>query len=179
MWKREDTLIKDLLINEQIKATEVRLVGQNGEPLGIMSLDSAKKIAEEKDLDLVEISPNANPKVCKIMNYGKFKYEQIKKQKEAKQKQKVAEMKTIRIGLNISEHDMMYRAKQVAEFIQDGSKVKANMMLRGRQNAYEANGIETLTRFATMVGEVAVVEKAPFKEGRFINMVLAPKTKKD
>ena len=176
---REDTLIKDLLINEQIKATEVRLVGENGEPLGIMSLDSAKKIAEEKDLDLVEISPNANPKVCKVMNYGKFKYEQVKKQKEAKQKQKVAEMKTIRIGLNISDHDMMYRAKQVAEFVADGCKVKANMMLKGRQNAYEANGIETLNEFAKMVGEVSTIEKPPFREGRFINMVLAPKTKKD
>lgn len=177
MWKREDTIIKDLLINEQIKATEVRLVGQNSEPLGIMSFDEALKIAEEKELDLVEISPNANPKVCKIMNYGKFKYEQIKKQKEAKQKQKVAELKTIRIGLNISDHDMDYRAKQVAEFIADGSKVRANMMLKGRQNAYEANGIATMNSFAQKVGDIAVIEKAPFKEGRFINMILAPKTK--
>lgn len=154
-------------------------MGENGEPLGVMSLESAKKIALDKDLDLVEISPNANPKVCKVMNYGKFKYEQIKKQKEARQKQKVAEMKTIRIGLNISDHDMMYRAKQVADFIKDGSKVKANMMLKGRQNAFEANGIETLNEFAKMVGEDAIVEKPPFREGRFINMVLAPKTKKD
>ncbi len=177
MNKREDTLIKDLLINDQIRATEVRLVGENGEQLGIMSLSQAKQIAEEKDLDLVEISPNANPKVCKVMNYGKFKYEQVKREKEAKQKQKVAEMKTIRIGLNISEHDMDYRAKQVREFVQDGSKVKANMMLRGRQNAYEQNGIETLQSFAEKVGDVAVIEKAPFREGRFINMILAPKNK--
>ena len=175
--KREDTLIKDLLINDQIRATEVRLVGENGEQLGIMSLSQAKQIAEEKDLDLVEISPNATPKVCKVMNYGKFKYEQVKREKEAKQKQKVAEMKTIRIGLNISEHDMDYRAKQVREFVEDGSKVKANMMLRGRQNAYEQNGIETLQSFAEKVGDVAVIEKAPFREGRFINMILAPKNK--
>lgn len=167
------------MINEQIKATEVRLVGEHGEPLGIMSLDSAKALAQDSDLDLVEISPNASPKVCKIMNYGKFKYEQIKKQKEAKQKQKVAETKTIRIGLNISDHDMIYRAKQVAEFIASGSKVRANMMLKGRQNIYEANGIETLNNFAKMVGDDAVVEKPPFREGRFINMVLAPKTKKE
>ena len=171
---REDTFIKELLINEQIKATEVRLIGENGEPLGIMSLSEAMSVASQKDLDLVEISPNANPKVCKIMNYGKFKYEQSKKEKEAKQKQKVAELKTIRIGLNISNHDMDYRAKQVAEFIKDGSKVKANMMLKGRQNAYEANGIKTLNDFALKVGDIAVVEKAPFREGRFINMILAP-----
>ena len=100
MKNREDTFIKELLINEQIKATEVRLIGENGEPLGIMSLSEAMSVASQKDLDLVEISPNANPKVCKIMNYGKFKYEQSKKEKEAKQKQKVAELKTIRIGVN-------------------------------------------------------------------------------
>lgn len=140
-----------------------------------MPLAQAKQIAHDSDLDLVEISPNASPKVCKIMNYGKYKYEQVKREKEAKQKQKVAEMKTIRIGLNISDHDMDYRAKQVKEFIEDGCKVKLNMMLRGRQNAYEANGIQTLNDFAQKVGDTVAVEKAPFREGRFINMILAPK----
>ena len=140
-----------------------------------MSLEQAKQIAHDSDLDLVEISPNASPKVCKVMNYGKYRYEQVKREKEAKQKQKVAEMKTIRIGLNISDHDMDYRAKQVKEFIEDGCKVKLNMMLRGRQNAYEANGIQTLNDFAQKVGDTVVVEKAPFREGRFINMILAPK----
>ncbi len=163
------------MINEQIKANEVRLIGAQGEPLGIMSLAQAKQIAHDSDLDLVEISPNASPKVCKVMNYGKYKYEQVKREKEAKQKQKVAEMKTIRIGLNISDHDMDYRAKQVKEFIEDGCKVKLNMMLRGRQNAYEANGIQTLNDFALKVGDTVAVEKAPFREGRFINMILAPK----
>lgn len=176
MWnKREDTIIKDLLINEQIKASEVRLVGEDGEALGIMSLQEAKRLADEKDLDLVEISPNASPKVCKIMNYGKYKYEQVKREKEAKQKQKVAEIKTIRIGLNISEHDIDYRCKQALEFLKDGNKVKLNMMLRGRQNAYADNGIETLNGVAQKIGDDAVVEKAPFKEGRYINMILAPK----
>lgn len=140
-----------------------------------MPLEQAKQIAHDSDLDLVEISPNASPKVCKVMNYGKYRYEQVKREKEAKQKQKVAEMKTIRIGLNISDHDMDYRAKQVKEFIEDGCKVKLNMMLRGRQNAYEANGIQTLNDFAQKVGDTVVVEKAPFREGRFINMILAPK----
>ena len=151
------------------------MIGAQGEPLGIMSLAQAKQIAHDSDLDLVEISPNASPKVCKVMNYGKYKYEQVKREKEAKQKQKVAEMKTIRIGLNISDHDMDYRAKQVKEFIEDGCKVKLNMMLRGRQNAYEANGIQTLNDFALKVGDTVAVEKAPFREGRFINMILAPK----
>ncbi|MBQ0017169.1 MAG: translation initiation factor IF-3 [Clostridiales bacterium] len=162
-------------MNEQIKASEVRLVGEDGEALGIMSLQEAKRLADEKDLDLVEISPNASPKVCKIMNYGKYKYEQVKREKEAKQKQKVAEIKTIRIGLNISEHDIDYRCKQALEFLKDGNKVKLNMMLRGRQNAYADNGIETLNGVAQKIGDDAVVEKAPFKEGRYINMILAPK----
>ena len=151
------------------------MIGSQGEALGIMSLAEAKQIAHDSDLDLVEISPNASPKVCKIMNYGKYRYEQVKREKEAKQKQKVAEMKTVRIGLNISDHDMDYRAKQVKEFIEDGCKVKLNMMLRGRQNAYEANGIQTLNDFAQKVGDTVAVEKAPFREGRFINMILAPK----
>lgn len=178
MWnKREDTTIKDLLINEQIKVAQIRLVGENNEALGIISLADAKKMAEEKDLDLALISPNAVPPVCKIMDYGKYKYEQLKREKEAKQKQKVAEIKTIRIGLNISDHDIDYRAKQAIEFLTDGNKVKANMMLKGRQNAYANKGFETLNSFAQKVGENAVVEKAPFKEGRYINMILAPKSK--
>ena len=171
----EELIIKDLLINEQIRAESVRLVGENAEQLGIVSLKEAMRIAEEKDLDLVNISPNATPIVCKIMNYGKYKYEQEKREKEAKTKQKVVETKTIRFGLNIGEHDLDYRAKQAQEFLSKGNKVKANMMLRGRENAYADKGIETLNRFAERIGEFAIVEKAPFKEGKFINMILAPK----
>lgn len=173
--KQEGTTIKDLLINEQIHDQLVRLVGETGEQLGIVSLDEAMKIADQKNLDLVKISPNANPPVCKIMNYGKFKFEQIKKAKEAKAKQKVVELKTIRFGLNISDHDIDYRAKQAIEFLKDGNKVRANMLLKGRQNAYADNGIETLKKFAAKVGDNAVMEKAPYQEGKFINMILAPK----
>lgn len=165
------------MINEQILDKEVRLLSQSGEQLGIVSLDKALSLAEEQDLDLVKISPTANPPVCKIMDYGKYKFEQQKKEKESKfkQKQKEVELKTLRIGLNISDHDLTYRAKQANEFIKDGNKVKANMMLRGRQQAYVKNGIETLKKFADLVGEDAVIEKAPYQEGRFVNMILAPK----
>ena len=154
------------MINEQILDKEVRLLSQSGEQLGIVTLDKALSLAEEQDLDLVKISPTANPPVCKIMDYGKYKFEQQKKEKE---------LKTLRIGLNISDHDLTYRAKQANEFIKDGNKVKANMMLRGRQQAYVKNGIETLKKFADLVGEDAVIEKAPYQEGLFVNMILAPK----
>ena len=165
------------MINEQILDKEVRLLSQSGEQLGIVALDKALALAEEQDLDLVKISPTANPPVCKIMDYGKYKFEQQKKEKESKfkQKQKEVELKTLRIGLNISDHDLTYRAKQANEFIKDGNKVKANMMLRGRQQAYVKNGIDTLKKFADLVGEDAVIEKAPYQEGRFVNMILAPK----
>ena len=165
------------MINEQILDKEVRLLSQSGEQLGVVPLQKALDLAEENDLDLVKISPTANPPVCKIMDYGKYKFEQQKKEKESKfkQKQKEVELKTLRIGLNISDHDLAYRAKQAQEFIKDGNKVKANMMLRGRQQAYVKNGIDTLNKFAGLVGETAVIEKAPFQEGRFVNMILAPK----
>lgn len=165
------------MINEQILDKEVRLLSSSGEQLGIVSLQKAMSLAEEEDLDLVKISPTANPPVCKIMDYGKFKFEQQKKEKEAKfkQKQKEVELKTLRIGLNISDHDLQYRAKQALEFIKGGDKVKANMMLRGRQQAYVNNGIETLKKFAGLVGEDVLIEKAPYQEGRYVNMILAPK----
>ena len=169
-------IIKDLLTNDQIRINgDVRLVGENGEQLGIVSIFDAKQIASDKGLDLALISPNAEPPVCKVMNYGKYRYEQQKKEKEARSKQKVAEIKTIRFGLNISDHDVEYRAKQAREFIQKGDKVKANMRLSGRENAFADKGIETLKNFAEKMSDCAVIEVAPFKEGRFINMVIAPK----
>ena len=172
----EDSIIKELLINDQIRlGGNVRLVGENGEQLGIVSVAEAKNIAEEKDLDLALISPNAVPPVCKVMNYGKYRYDLQKKEKEARSKQKIVETKTIRFGLNISEHDVEYRAKQAKEFLEKGNKVKANMRLSGRENAYANKGIETLQNFADKMSEWSVVEVAPFKEGRYINMIIAPK----
>ena len=177
LWNREDTNIKDLMINEQIQDSEVRLLSATGEQLGIVSLEKAMQMASDEDLDLVKISPNATPPVCKLMNYGKFKFEQQKKEKEAKfkQRQNLVELKTIRIGLNISDHDLEYRAKQALDFVKNGDKVKANMMLKGRQQAYVNNGIEILTKFAGLVGDGVSIEKAPYQEGRYVNMILAPK----
>jgi len=172
---RGNLIIKELLINEQITAEEVRLVGEAGEQLGIMSLMSALEIAREKDLDLVEISPNAKPSVCKIMNYGKFKFDQAKKEKEARKKNKAQETKIIQLSLTIGEHDMQYRVKNAQNFLQDGSKVKVNILLKGRQQAYPDQGIEIMKKFANMVGSGANIEKAPMLEGKFINMVLSPK----
>lgn len=172
----EDLLIKELLINDQIRfGGEVRLVGENGEQLGIVSVLEAKKIATQKSLDLALISPNATPPVCKVMDYGKYRYEVQKKEKEARSKQKIVETKTIRFGLNIGEHDVEYRAKQAKEFLAKGNKVKANMRLSGRENAYAQKGIETLQHFADIMSEWSVIEVAPFKEGRYINMIIAPK----
>ncbi len=163
------------MINGQIRDPMVRLVGSDGEQLGILPLKNAMDIADEQELDLVKISPTANPPVCKLMDYGKYKFEQEKKEKEAKSRQKVVEIKTIRIGLHISDHDIMYRIKQAIEFLQGGNKVRTNMMLKGRENAFGEKGIEVLNKFAEKMTDFAVIEKAPYKEGKFINMILAPK----
>jgi len=150
----------------------VRLVGENGEQLGIMSFIDALSLAEGKGLDIALISPNANPAVCKIMNYGKYKFDQQKREKEARKKQKVAELKTIQLSLTIGDHDMSYRAKQAIEFVKDGSKVKVSILLKGRQQAYASQGIEIMRKFAGLVSDAAVIEKEPLQEGKFINMIL-------
>ena len=170
-----DLTIKELLINEQINANEVRLVGENGEQLGIVNLLEAQNLAGERELDLVLISPNAQPPVCKLMDYGKFRFDQIKKEKEARKKNKAQEVKTIQLSLTIGEHDISYRAKNAKEFIKDGSKVKVTMLSKGRQLTYFAQGINIMNKFASLVGESAVVEKAPVLEGKIINMVLSQK----
>ena len=167
--------IKELLINEQIVAKEVRLVGENGEQLGILSLSDALNLSREKDLDLALISPNANPVVCKIMDYGKYRFDQIKKEKEARKKNKAQEIKTIQLSLTIGDYDMNYRVKNAKNFLQDGNKVKVNILLKGRQQAYPEQGIEIMKKFASLVGDACVVEKEPKLEGKFINMVLGQK----
>lgn len=170
-----DFTIKELLINEQITGTEVRLVGETGEQLGVMSLESAMEIAKSKDLDLVQISPNAVPSVCKVMDYGKYRFDQIKREKEARKKNKAQETKIIQLSLTIGDHDMNYRVKNAKNFLEDGSKVKVNILLKGRQQAYPEQGIEIMKKFASLVGEACNIEKAPSQEGKFINMVLSPK----
>ncbi|MBE5746047.1 MAG: translation initiation factor IF-3 [Clostridiales bacterium] len=167
--------MKELLINDQITGTEVRLVGEDGEQLGIMSLESALEIAKNKDLDLVQISPNAVPSVCKVMDYGKYRFDQIKREKEARKKNKAQETKIIQLSLTIGDHDMNYRVKNAKNFLTEGSKVKVNILLKGRQQAYPEQGIEIMKKFASLVGESCNLEKAPSLEGKFINMVLSPK----
>ena len=171
--------IKDLLINDSIIVANCRLVGENNEQLGIMDIEEARKIAEEAELDLVLISPSAVPPVCKIMDYGKFKFDQAKKQKEVRKKQKVLEMKTIQLSMNISEHDVEYRSTQAKEFLSSGAKVKLSIMMKGRQAVYASRGIDVCNNFYQRLSEECIVEKSATVENKYITMILAPKPSKD
>ncbi len=167
--------IKELLINERIVANEVRLVGENGEQLGIVSLNEALNLSKEKDLDLALISPNANPVVCKIMDYGKYRFDQIKKEKDARKKNKAQEIKTIQLSLTIGDYDINYRVKNAKNFLSEGNKVKVSIRLKGRQQAYPEQGIEIMNKFAGLVGDAGVIEKVPKLEGRDITMIIGQK----
>ncbi len=167
--------IKELLINEQINANEVRLIGVDGEQLGIVSFNEALNLSRDKDLDLVQISPNAVPSVCKIMDYGKYRFDLLKKEKDARKKNKAQEIKTIQLSLTIGDHDMLYRVKNAQGFLANGNKVKVNILLKGRQQAFPEQGIQIMNKFANLVGDCALVEKPPKLEGKFINMVLSQK----
>ena len=167
--------ISDLMINEQIRDREIRLIGSNGEQLGIMSAREAMKLAEEAELDLVKIAPNAKPPVCKIIDYGKYRYELARKEKEAKKKQKTVEVKEIRLSPNIDTNDLNTKVNAAKKFISKGNKVKITLRFRGREMAHIAQSKHILDDFAKEVEEVAVVEKAPKQEGRSISMVLAEK----
>ncbi|MBR6523225.1 MAG: translation initiation factor IF-3 [Clostridia bacterium] len=166
---------KELLINEEIRAKEVRVISGEGEQLGIMSLSSALDAANERNLDLVEISPNANPPVCKIMDYGKYKFDLAKKEKEARKKQKVISVKEIRFSPSIDTNDLNTKTNQASKFLKSGDKVKVSVRFRGRELSYMDNGITLLNQFASKLEDVSVVEKAPLKEGRSMVMFLAPK----
>ncbi|MBQ9297491.1 MAG: translation initiation factor IF-3 [Clostridia bacterium] len=169
---------QELEINEQIREKEVQLIDENGTKLGIMSSKEALSIAEEKNLDLVLVAPNGNPPVCKIMNYGKYKFEQSKKEKEAKKKQKVAELKELRITPNIDEHDFNFKCRNARKFIEDGAKVKITVRFRGRELNYVKLGEETLNRFAEELADIAVVEKKPLLEGKNMFVILNKKSEK-
>ncbi len=173
-WGRYTTIKEQVQINEDIKDREVRLIGSNGEQLGIVSSQEALRIAEENNLDLVKIAANATPPVCKIMDYGKYKFEQLKKLKEAKKNQKTVELKEIWLSMTIDVGDLNVKARQAQKFLAGGNKVKASIKMRGRQNAHSALGVEVMNRFAEIVGDAAVVEKRPMLEGRNILMILAP-----
>ena len=170
----EVIIIKELQINEQIRDKEVRLIGADGSQLGIFSAYNAQKIADEAHLDLVKISPNAVPPVCKVMDYGKYRYEQSKKEKEAKKNQKIVELKEIRLSMTIDDGDLNTKAKTAAKFLKEGNKVKVSLRMRGRQMVYVNEGIAVVLKFAELLTEVAVIEKKPVAEGRCISMVIAP-----
>ena len=169
---------QELPINGQIRAKEVQLIGDSGEKIGVISLNEALEKAEEKNLDLVLVTPNANPPVCKIMNYGKYKFEQAKKEKEAKKKQKSFEVKEIRVTPNIEEHDFSFKSKNAEKFIQDGNKVKITVRFRGREVNNSKAGEIVLNKFIEEMSDIAVVEKAPKLEGRNMFTILAKKTEK-
>ena len=165
-------------INEDIRDREVRVVTDGGEQLGIMSAKEALRKAEERNLDLVKISPNAKPPACKIMDYGKYRFEQQKKEKEAKKNQKVVEVKETRLSLNIDTNDFNTKLNQTAKFLAAGHKVKASIRFRGREMAHSALGADVLKRFAEGLPQ-ASMDKAPVLEGRTMSILLIPKPNKD
>ncbi len=163
------------MINEQIRDKEVRVIGEDGEQLGIMSSRDAQKLADEAGLDLVKIAPTAKPPVCKIVDYGKYRYEQARREKEAKKKQKTIEIKEIRLSPNIDTNDLNTKVNAAKKFITKGDKVKVTLRFRGREMAHMANSKHILDDFAEALNEIAVVEKPAKVEGRSMTMILAEK----
>ena len=163
------------MINEQIRDKEVRLIGEDGEQLGIMSAKEALKMAKEADLDLVKIAPTAKPPVCKIIDYGKYRYELARKEKEAKKKQKTIDIKEVRLSPDIEENDLNTKVNAARKFIQKGDKVKVTLRFRGREMAHMHASKHVLDDFAELLSDVATVEKAPKVEGRSMTMFLTEK----
>ena len=181
---------KDLRINEQIRVREVRLIREDGGPSaassaiskaqqqGIISTLEALEIAREQGLDLVEVAPNAVPPVVKIMNYGKFRFENEKKVRDSKKKQKLIKLKEIRMQPKIDDHDLDFKSKHIREFLNDGNKVKVTIRFRGREMAHTELGLDVLNDVLKRIEGEYLMDKAPAMEGRFMSMVLSPKTKK-
>lgn len=169
------TAISELLINEQIREKEVRVVGSEGEQLGVMDIRDAMKMAEDAGLDLVKIAPGAKPPVCKIVDYGKYRYDQIRKDKEAKKKQKTVETKEIRLSPNIDTNDLNTKVNAARKFISKGDKVKVTLRFRGREMAHMSSSKHILDDFAAALADLATVDKMPKVEGRSMVMFLTEK----
>ncbi|MEI8215784.1 MAG: translation initiation factor IF-3 [Eubacteriales bacterium] len=167
---------KENQINEEIRDKEVRLIDSDGGQLGIVSTEKAMEIALEKKLDLVMISPTANPPVCKILDYGKYRYELQKKEKEAKKKQKTTQIKEIRLSPSIEAHDLTVKANNAIKFLKELDKVKVSLRFKGRERGYTDVGIVVMNKFADAVSEFGIVEKKPEFEGRSMIMILTPKS---
>lgn len=167
---------KDVNVNWQIRAPEVRVIGHDGKQIGILPLKEAMKLAEEHGLDLVEVAPQATPPVCRIMNYGKYKYQQSKKIQEAKKHQTVIQVKEVKIRPRTEEHDLQFKLRHAKRFLSEGNKVKVSMLFRGREIAHPEMGKELLERIIAELKDLMVIEQAPRLEGRSMVMLLAPKT---
>ncbi|MBQ5325930.1 MAG: translation initiation factor IF-3 [Oscillospiraceae bacterium] len=168
---------KELEINEEIRDKEVRVIGADGSQMGVMSAAAALKLAEDANLDLVKIAPTANPPVCRVMDYGKYRFEQAKKEKENRKNQKIVETKEVRLSLNIDTNDFNTKVNQANKFLKNGDKVKASIRFRGREMAHSKAGLDVMARFGEAV-EGGVIEKQAKLEGRSMKMVIAPASKK-
>ena len=165
-------------INSAIRDPEVRVIGANGDQLGIMSSKEANEIADREGLDLVKISPSAVPPVCRIMDYGKYLFDKTKREKEQRKNQKIVELKEVQLSMTIEQHDIDIKAKNAVKFLSNGDKVKVSIRMSGRQQAYADRGVQTENDFAASLEEIAVIEKPAKVEGRNIIMILAPKNAK-
>ena len=165
----------DVLVNDEIRAKEVRLIDEEGNAIGIVSLEEALRAAAEKDLDLVNIAPTANPPVCKIMDYGKYLFDANKREKEARKKQKVIDIKEVRLSLGIGDHDLQVKVKSAIKFLSDGDKVKLTVKFFGREMNFTTSGEELIKRFADSISEYGVMEKNPKLEGRRMSVMFTPK----
>lgn len=169
---------KNTRINEMIRVREVRLIDEQGEQSGVMTTVDALALAQEKGLDLVEVSPNANPPVCKLMDYGKYKFEMDKKNRETKRKQKQTQLKEIRMQPKIEPHDLQFKTKHVKDFLEDGNKVKVTIRFRGRELAHTERGLLVLDKVLDLLEDGYAVDRKPMMEGRFMSMILSPKLTK-
>ncbi|MBQ3080406.1 MAG: translation initiation factor IF-3 [Clostridia bacterium] len=167
-----------MMINEEIRDREVRVVNQEGEQLGIMPTAQALALAEEQELDLVKIAPNARPPVCKLMDYGKYRFEMSKKEREIKKNQKVIETKEVRLSATIEDHDIDVKYRQAIKFLQDGNKIKVTIRFRGRQIAHSEIGADVMQEFAERIKDYGTVERRPLVEGRNMTMTVAPRDNK-
>lgn len=174
VWRYKAISTKELPINDEIKCKEVRVVGPDGEQLGIMSTEKAKEFAYERDLDLVLMAPNAEPPVCRAMDYGKFCFERDKREKEARKKQQIVKVKEVQLSCRIDTHDFETRVNQARKFLAGGDKVRAVVRFKGREMTHMDLGLDVLTKFQEACAGVGNAEKAPITEGRFMSVVLAP-----
>lgn len=165
---------QDFLTNEQIRASVVEVIGTNGERLGQMNIDDAISRAYDEDMDLVMVSPNANPPVCKILDYSKYKFEMAKREKEARKNQKIVELKEVRLSASIDTHDLEIKAKNANKFLKAGDKVKVSLKFKGREVRFVEKGKETILKFVSMLEE-GNIDKEPKLEGRFLNVIVMPK----